>query len=120
MSGVVMIKQFARAGRLAPGVMNKTEAKYALGLEAMKRNGEIRDYYFEGIKLRLGDNCYYTPDFMVIDNNGVICFEEIKGGYFTDDGIVKWKIACEKYPYFHFRMLSYSAKEGFKVIRDNG
>jgi len=115
-----MIKQFARAGRLPKGTMNKTEAKYAWSLEALKRNGEIRDYKFEGVKFRLGDKCYYTPDFMIIDNTGVVSFEEIKGGYIMEDSTVKWKMVCEMYPYFHFRMLQYSAKEGFKVIRDNG
>lgn len=115
-----MIKPFAKAGKLPPGVMNKTEAKYAFVLEALKRNGQISEYYFEAIKFRLGDNCYYTPDFMIIDNQGVVSFDEIKGGFIMEDSAIKWKMAVEKYQYFHFRMLQYKAKEGFKIIRDNG
>lgn len=115
-----MIRQFTKAGRLPTGAMNKTERRYADKLEALKRNGEIIDWYFEAVKFRLANNCYYTPDFMIIDNTNVICFEEIKGGYIMEDSLIKWKTVSEKYPYFHFKMLSYSAKEGFKVIRDNG
>ena len=115
-----MRKQFAKAGRLPRGTMNKTEARYELGLKALKQNGQIRDYKFEGVKFRLGDNCYYTPDFMIIGNDGVISFDEIKGGYIMEDSTLKWKMVCEMYPYFHFRMMQYSAKDGFKVVRDNG
>lgn len=56
--------------RVGP-VMNKTEARYALTLEAMKRRGDIADYKAFGIKLRwgvddkTGASMIYTPDFFV-------------------------------------------------------
>ncbi len=46
--------------------MNKTEAEFALRLEAQKRAGEILRYEFEGITLRFA-NVKYTPDFVVFD-----------------------------------------------------
>jgi len=114
-----MKKSFAKVGRLPKGQMNKVEAKYALILETLKRNGNILEYYYEPLKFRLGDNCYYTPDFMIIDSNGIISFEEIKGGYITDDSIIKWKMVVEKYPYFNFRMIQYNVKNGYQIIRNN-
>ncbi len=47
--------------------MNKTEAEFALRLEAQKRAGEILRYEFEGITLRFA-NVKYTPDFVVFTN----------------------------------------------------
>ncbi len=58
----------AVAVNVAPrrGQMNKTEAEFAMILEAMKRKGEILRYEFEGITLRFA-NVKYTPDFVVIE-----------------------------------------------------
>ncbi len=55
------------AANVAPrrGKMNKTEAEFAMTLEAMKRKGEILRYEFEGITLRFA-GVKYTPDFVVI------------------------------------------------------
>lgn len=52
-------------GRLPPGEMNPTERAYAEHLELLKQAGEITWYGFEAIKLRLGKNTFYTPDFAV-------------------------------------------------------
>jgi hypothetical protein len=59
--------------------MNKTERHRAIQLEAMKRDGQIRDWGFEAMSLKLGAGAYYTPDFMVIENDGTLRFEETKG-----------------------------------------
>ncbi|HHU8883863.1 TPA: DUF1064 domain-containing protein, partial [Escherichia coli] len=56
-----MRKQMQALGRLKTGQMNKTESAYCQHLELRKRAGEIVWYRFEGIKLRLADNTFYTP-----------------------------------------------------------
>lgn len=56
-----MRKQIQALGRLKTGQMNKTESAYCQHLEQRKRAGEIAWYRFEGIKLRLADNTFYTP-----------------------------------------------------------
>jgi hypothetical protein len=56
-----MRKQIQALGRLKTGQMNKTESAYCQHLELRKRAGEIVWYRFEGIKLRLADNTFYTP-----------------------------------------------------------
>ncbi len=69
------------------GRMNKTEAEYAMILEAMKRKGEILRWEYEGLTLRFA-NVKYTPDFVVFvlprcHDNGCIStsikFIEVKG-----------------------------------------
>lgn len=81
--------------------MNKTEQAYAAHLQKLKLAGEIFYYKFEPLKLRLAKNTYYTPDFMIIDNNRVIKFHEVKG-FWRDDARVKIKVAAQAFPFFVF------------------
>ena len=78
--------------------MNKTEAEYADYLEKQKYAGDILWYKFEGIKFRLADNTFYTPDFAIMLSTGEIEIHEIKG-YFEDDAKVKIKVAADLYPF---------------------
>ena len=84
-------------GRLPKGRMNKTETLYAQHLEARKHAGEIQGYWFEGMKFRLADATFYTPDFMVLLANGELQAHEIKG-FWTDDARVKIKVAAATHP----------------------
>lgn len=92
-----MSKNYA-LGRLKTGQMNKTEQAYAEHLERIKASGVIAWYRFEGLKLRLADNTFYTPDFAVMHSSGVIQCHEVKG-YWQDDARVKIKVAAEMYPF---------------------
>lgn len=85
-------------GRLKTGAMNKTEEAYAAHLEGLKAAGDIAWYKFEGIKLRLADNCFYTADFAVMRCDGAIELHEVKG-FWADDARVKIKVAAELYPF---------------------
>ncbi|MFA5633486.1 MAG: DUF1064 domain-containing protein [Porticoccaceae bacterium] len=84
-------------GRLKAGSMNRTEASYAQLLEARKIAGEIAWYRYEGLKLRLADNTFYTPDFAVMLADGALECHEVKG-FWTDDARVKIKVAADQYP----------------------
>lgn len=84
-------------GRLKTGAMNKTEAAYAQHLELLKHAGEVAWYRFEGIKLRLADNTFLTPDFAVMLADGHLQAHEVKG-FWRDDAKAKTKIAAEMYP----------------------
>lgn len=99
------MKHFA-LGRLPVGAMNKTEAAYAATLEILKRAGEILWYRFEGVKLRLADNTFYTPDFFVMRNDLSLECHEVKG-FWQDDARVKIKVAADQYP---FRFLGVKKK----------
>ena len=84
-------------GRLKQGKQNQTEAAYQRLLELAKAAGEIAWYRFEGIKFRLADNTFYTPDFIVMTATGLLEAHEVKG-FWTDDARVKIKVAAEQYP----------------------
>jgi hypothetical protein len=93
-------------GRLKVGAMNKTEASYAASLELRKHAGEIAWYKFEGVKLRLADNTFYSPDFAVMLADGFVELHEVKG-FWQDDAKVKIKVAADLYP---FRFIAVKAK----------
>lgn len=84
-------------GRMKAGKMNKTESNYAAYLEGLKQAGGISWYKFEGLKFRLADNTFYTPDFAVLTSEGYLEAHEVKG-FWRDDARVKIKIAAEMYP----------------------
>lgn len=88
----------ARGSFHKSGEMNKLEAAYAARLESLKLAGEIADYRFECLKLRLADNTFYAPDFMVLKPDGAFEIHEVKG-HWEDDARVKIKVAAELYPF---------------------
>lgn len=104
-----MKRSLQALGRLKTGQMNKTESEYCQLLELRKRVGEIVWYRFEGIKLRLADNTFYTPDFAVMLSTGEMEMHEVKG-FWTDDARVKIKVAAEQYP-FRFIAVKPKAKK---------
>ena len=98
-------------GRLKVGKMNGTEAAYAMQLEADKQRGAILWYKFEALKLRLADNTFYTPDFAVMDRDGVIECHEVKG-HWMDDARAKIKIAADLYPFRFYAIKKKAKKHG--------
>lgn len=105
-----------RAARLAPGTMNKTEAKYADHLEALRIAGKVLWFKFEAIKLRLASNTFYTPDFLVMAADESLELHEVKG-HWEDDARVKIKVVAEQYP---FRVLAVTYKRGDVCIEEFG
>lgn len=98
-------------GRLKTGSMNQTEAAYESDLAAMKSAGEVVWYRFEGLKLRLADNTFYTPDFAVMRSDGVMECHEVKG-FWRDDARAKIKIAAEMYPFRFLAVKKRRKKDG--------
>lgn len=100
-SGNQAQRRLQALGRLPVGQLNKTEEAYRQHLEARKFAGEIVWYRFEGIKLRLADNCFLTVDFAVLMSNGLLEMHDCKGckAIFTDDAKVKMKVAAASYPF---------------------
>lgn len=98
LGGESPVERMQKLGRLGTGVMNKTEASYDQVLAARRHLGEILWYRFEGHKLRLADNTFYTPDFAVIVASGALEFHEVKGRW-TGKARAKTKVAAAQYPH---------------------
>ncbi|HYQ54230.1 MAG TPA: DUF1064 domain-containing protein [Pseudomonas sp.] len=91
-------KALLALGRLKPGQMNKTEKAYADVLQELHHTGKVLWFRFEGIKLRLADSTFYTPDFAVLAADGVLEMHEVKGKW-MDDARAKIKVAADQYPF---------------------
>lgn len=98
-------------GRLKIGQMNKTEAAYDQHLANLKFIGDVAWYKFEGMKFRLADNTFYTPDFAVMLNDGRLQMHEVKG-FWQDDARAKIKIAAELYPMDFIAVKPKAKKDG--------
>ena len=106
-----MNKKILALGRMKTGLMNATETEYCKYLEVKKSIGAIKWYRFEGVKLRLADNTFYTPDFAVMDIDGVMECHEVKG-FWQDDARVKIKVAADMYPFRFYGIKKKSKKAG--------
>lgn len=104
-------KSYQALGRLKVGQMNKTEAEYEKHLAQLLHLGEIIWYKFEGIKFRLADNTFYTPDFSVMRQDGLIEIHEVKG-FWVDDAKVKIKVAADLYPFKFVAVKKLPKKDG--------
>lgn len=74
---------------------NKTEREM---YERLKRQAGVVSATFEGVTLRLADNCRYTPDFFCQRGPSPLLrplFVEVKGAHAWDDSLVKFKVAKE-------------------------
>ena len=89
--------------------MNKLEARYSQKLELMKATGEILDWLYEPMGLRLGSKCFYHPDFLVIYEDRFE-WHETKG-FMRDDALVKLKASASKFHWFNFYLCRWIKKE---------
>jgi hypothetical protein len=86
------------------GRMNKLEQAFEREvLEPEQRVfGSIESWQFEGIKLRLADGAYYCPDFFCTTAHGQQCrIYEVKGHRYAA-GIVRLKVAADRFKCFAF------------------
>jgi hypothetical protein len=105
-----MFNNFAKC-RYKKGEKNKTETAYEAELKLRQIAGEVLWYKFEGIKLRLADNTFYTPDYAVMLADGTMEIHEVKG-YMQEDANVKIKVAAEMYPFRFIIIRTKPKKEG--------
>jgi hypothetical protein len=90
-------------GKHTPGEMNKTEAEYAGLLELRKRAGEIVNYQFEAVTVKLAHDCRFTADFFIEHPSGAIECVDVKGsGPIQEDSIIKIRLAAKQFPRWTF------------------
>lgn len=108
--------QVAAVAQPRASKLNKTEQRYADILEARKLAGTLQAYFVQEVTLKIGDDCRYTPDFLVIENDGALTFIEIKGGFVREDAIVKFRAAAKQFWWARFEMMQLT-KTGWQQIR---
>lgn len=99
-----------RQGQTAKGVMNRTEAKFAVHLGILKAAGEVLSFHYEALKFCIVPGVsgkriavHYTPDFVVLRADRELEMIDVKGGAgWEDDAKIKIKAAAERFPEFHW------------------
>lgn len=89
------------------------ERSYALWLDSKVSRGEIRGWTYEALKLRIGpvgENAWYTPDFLVTANSGALEIHETKG-YRERAGVVRFKAAAQIHSGFKFVLIEQKKDE---------
>lgn len=112
------VRNWQALGRLPKGQMNNTESAYATLLEQKKLAGEIIDYKFHPMRVRLADNTYYEVDFLVLNSKLGLEIHEVKGGFTSDKGQLKIKLCAEVLPWFAMFKAEKQAKKnggGWKI-----
>ncbi len=107
------VKRWQALGRMAKGEMNRTEAAYADRLNQLKQAGEVLDWKFHPMRVRLACNTYYEVDFLVLHADHTLAIHETKGGYTSEKGQLKIKLVAEVLPYFRMiKATKLPAKDG--------
>lgn len=83
---------------------SQLEADYATHLDMLKSAGEIKWWAYEVISFKIGDGCWYKPDFMVVFADDSIEFHETKG-YEREAGRVRLRVAAQQLWMFTFRQI---------------
>lgn len=108
------LQKMQALGRMKAGKMNDTEKAYAERLEWLKRAGDVLWWRFGVINLKIAEDCFYRTDFAVLLSSGNIEIHETKG-HWTDDALVKIKVAAELFP---FRFVAMQYRKGEWVQRE--
>ena len=93
-------ERFQALGRLPKTEMNKTEAAYSRHLAHLVQSGEVIDWKFHPLRVRLAKNTFYEVDFLVLHSDLRVAVHETKGGFTTDKGQMKIKLCAEALPWF--------------------
>jgi len=106
----VAIPPMPHTGKTYSARMSGPERQYAQFLDGLIVEGSIRVWIYEAIRLKLAEETYFTPDFLVVFADGHSELHEIKGtrkygkkgfhtylAFYREDSRVKIKIAAAQY-----------------------
>ena len=92
--------QHLAKGRIPKDPRNGQEIEY----EQLFLMGRAHGY--EQIKLNIGQDAWYTPDYWVLGPDDVLEFHEVKG-HWREAAKVRIRAAAKLYPWFRFRAAHY-------------
>lgn len=87
----------AIARPVEPTFDSKWEERYYRHLIAQRNAGQIVEFWWKGFKFKVGEGAWYTPEAIVLGNDGYLQLHEVKG-YKREAAMVRYKAARERYP----------------------
>jgi hypothetical protein len=82
------------------------ERQYADYLHTLMRVGEIQFYQFEPVRLIIGKDCTWQPDFLVMLNDGTLEWHEVKGRR-REDAMIKIRVAVKQFHWWKFVLVEH-------------
>lgn len=101
-----------------PRTMNGTEQAYRDVLTVRKLAGEIVEFYYEDALLRVGHDCRYLGDFLLLMADGSLEVHECKGWKWAKN-MVKLRAAAAKFWWLKFRLVE-KVKGGWELTEIGG
>jgi len=92
---------------------SKLEEEFRLSLYVDLQRGNIVWFDYEAMRLRIGKDAYYKPDFVTLSWGGSMTFYEVKG-HWREAARVRIRAAAERYRMFSFFAVSKPKGEGWK------
>jgi hypothetical protein len=96
---------------------SKLEARFAGLLGEWKLGGGILEWRYEPVSMKIGKDCRYTPDFLVLGTDLTITFYETKGTWLGKGQAaarVRLRAAANTYPFWRFIVAYWSKSEGWR------
>lgn len=112
------VKRWQALGRLKVGELNKTEQEFADLLDDWKHAGTVLWWKAHPFNIKLANNTFYRVDFLALMSDGMLTMYEVKGGYTSQSGQTKIKLASEALPVIRIVKASKRTKKdggGFKL-----
>ncbi len=107
-NGMEWMENPCNRGRRQDGFRSQLEADYAVHLETLKAGGNIREWWYEPMRLKIASGkmqAWYKPDFAAIlvgeDGETDLFFYEVKG-YWREAARLRIKVAAGLYKPFWF------------------
>jgi hypothetical protein len=89
-----------------PRFKSQAERIYADRLTSLQRAGDIKNWRYEAVTLRLADDVRHTPDFLVeLWDDPVMELHEVKGQRTWEQARVKLKVCANAYPGFRYKLV---------------
>ena len=76
--------------------LNKTERRFKTRLESLRVQQRIKDFIMQAWTFKLAHDCRYTPDAVVVENDGTITLYDVKG-FEREDAVLKMRVAAERF-----------------------
>lgn len=101
-------------GRLAPGKLNKTEARFDAYLCRLHAEGSVLWHRPQCISLKLADDCWFRTDFAYLPPDRVLTIVDVKGAraMMQDDAKVKMRVAAGLFPFRFAYAFPLSKRDG--------
>lgn len=103
------VKKQVEPPRFGPKFDSGWEAVYYEKLQMDVIHGVIKMFVYHPFNLLLDAGVKYTPDFLIVQNDGTQIIDEVKG-FWRQKDLIRFKLAVATFPCWQFRVVKLSGR----------